>query len=71
MFIFFLDYDGAWYRVKELSEEKHAADERDVMCAKWTRTLLLGSAWACACVVRGRGLFEMVDFKYGRLVFIP
>lgn len=55
--------DGVWYCVREQDEKVN--DDKEVLTAKWTRTLLLGVAPAAACVVRGKGLFELVDFKFG------
>lgn len=49
-----------WYKV---SDQLHGRDS--VVCLKWTDTLVLGSLPAFAAVVKGRGLFEMVEYMYG------
>lgn len=56
--------DGVWYCVREQDGDK-VNDEKEVLAAKWTKTLLLGTAPAAACVVRNKGLFELVDLRFG------
>src|SRR5687767_10582961 len=51
--------DGVWYCVREQDDKVN--DDKEVLTAKWTKTLLLGSSPAAACVVRNKGLFELVD----------
>ena len=48
-----------WYQVGDTSISR-----RDVMCVKWTKTLLLGSKCAAAVLLKGKGLFELVDRQY-------
>jgi hypothetical protein len=56
-------YDGIWYRIREQDDKIN--DEKDILCARWTRTLLLGTAWAASAISKGKGLYELVDSKFG------
>jgi hypothetical protein len=38
--------DSFWYQVSE------SEDERDILCSKWTNTLLLGTSQAAAVIVK-------------------
>lgn len=43
-----------WYRLKEADEA--STDDNEILCAKWSKTLLLGSSYAATCIVRVRAL---------------
>jgi len=45
----------------QVTEDTNA---KEVLCVKWTQTLLLGTTLAAAVVIRGKGLFELVDYRY-------
>lgn len=51
---------GSWY---QLTDE--LIDSRDILCTKWTKTLLLGSEISSSILIRGKGMFELVDYRYG------
>jgi len=50
--------DSYWYQVSE------STDERDILCDKWTNTLLIGTQPAISIMLKGKGLFEMVEYRY-------
>eukprot|EP01105_Mastigella_eilhardi_P002552 TRINITY_DN1318_c0_g1_i2.p1 TRINITY_DN1318_c0_g1~~TRINITY_DN1318_c0_g1_i2.p1 ORF type:complete len:324 (-),score=74.86 TRINITY_DN1318_c0_g1_i2:170-1141(-) len=51
--------DAPWLQVTE------SCDMSDILCVKWTHSLLVGSSVAAAVVVKGKGMFELVDVNYG------
>jgi len=44
-----------WYQVVE------QASGMEVCCLKWTNTMLLGTAHSAAVIIKGKGLFELVE----------
>ncbi|KAJ3450472.1 hypothetical protein M0812_06652 [Anaeramoeba flamelloides] len=51
--------NAIWYRASESS------DRNDLLCSKWTNTMLIGQAPSASIVLRGKGVYELVDYSYG------
>ncbi|KAJ3438795.1 hypothetical protein M0812_14809 [Anaeramoeba flamelloides] len=51
--------NAIWYRASESN------DRSDLLCAKWTNTMLIGQAPSASVVLRGKGVYELVDYSYG------
>ncbi|KAJ6235551.1 hypothetical protein M0813_03698 [Anaeramoeba flamelloides] len=51
--------NAIWYRASKSN------DRDDFICAKWTNTMLIGQEPSASIVLRGKGVYELVDYCYG------
>lgn len=50
---------SCWYKIAD-----NSLDKADILTMKWTNPLMLGSLPSVGVIVKGVGLFELVDFCY-------
>jgi len=50
---------SCWYKIAD-----NSLDKADILTMKWTNPLMLGSLPSVGVIVKGIGLFELVDFCY-------
>jgi hypothetical protein len=50
-----------WY---QLLDGTSGEEKADILCAKWSETFLLGTSPSAAVIMKGKGLFELVDLFF-------